>query len=227
MDYSLSDSSVHWISQKEFWGGFPFSLSPWPRDQTCFSYIGRWILYHWATREDQHIVCILVKLLQLSSTLLDPMDCILPGSSVHGILKAKILEWVVVPSSMWSSTFRNWTNISCITGRFFPTELPGKPHDFASSVLKGQSFNISQFSSVTQSSPTLCEPMNHSMPGLTVHHQPPEPSQTHVHWVTDAIQPSHPLSSPSPPAPDPSQHHSLFQWVNSSHEVAKVLEFQL
>ena len=84
-----------------------------------------------------------------------------------------------------------------------------------------------QFSSVAQSCPTLCDPMNCSTPGLPVHHQLPESTQTHVHWVSDAIQPSHPLSSPSPPAPNPSQHQSLFQWVNSSHEVAKVLEFQL
>ena len=84
-----------------------------------------------------------------------------------------------------------------------------------------------QFSSVTQSCPTLCDPMNHSMPGLPVQHKLPEFNQTHVHQVSDAIQPSHPLSSPSPPALNPSQHQSLFQWVNSSHEVAKVLEFQL
>ena len=84
-----------------------------------------------------------------------------------------------------------------------------------------------QFSSVTQSCPTLCDSVNCSMPGLPVHHQLPEFTQIHVHWVGDAIQPSHPLSSPSPPAPNPSQHQSLFQWVNSSHEVAKVLEFQL
>ena len=70
-------------------------------------------------------------------------------------------------------------------------------------------------------------PMNHSMSGLPVHHQLPEFTQTHVHRVGDTIQPSRPLSSPSPPAPNPSQHQSLFQWVNSSHEVAKVLEFQL
>src|SRR5574342_210265 len=84
-----------------------------------------------------------------------------------------------------------------------------------------------QIRSVTQSCPTLCDPMNRSMPGLPVHHQLPEFTQTHVHRVSDAIQPSHPLSSPSPPAPNPSQHQSLFQGVNSSHEVAKVLEFQL
>ena len=84
-----------------------------------------------------------------------------------------------------------------------------------------------QFSSVAQSCPTLCDPMNRSTPGLPVHHQLPEFTQTHIHRVSDAIQPSHPLSSPSPSAPNPSQHQSLFQWVNSSHEVAKVLEFQL
>ena len=84
-----------------------------------------------------------------------------------------------------------------------------------------------QFSSVAQSCPTLCDPMNRSTPGLPVHHQLPEFTQTHVHRVCDVIQPSHPQSSPSPPAPNPSQHQSLFQWVNSSHEVAKVLEFQL
>ena len=84
-----------------------------------------------------------------------------------------------------------------------------------------------QFSSVAQSCPTLCDPMNRSMPGLPVHHQLPEFTQTHAHRVSDAIQSSHPLSSPSPPAPNPFQHQGLFQQVNSSHEVAKVLEFQL
>ena len=69
--------------------------------------------------------------------------------------------------------------------------------------------------------------MNRSTPGLPVHHKLPEFTQTQVHRVTDAIQPSDPLASPSPPAPNPSQHQSLFQLVNSSHEVAKVLEFQL
>ena len=84
-----------------------------------------------------------------------------------------------------------------------------------------------QFSSVDQSCPTLCDRMNCSTPGLFVHHQLPEFTQTHVHHVGDVIQPSHPLSSPSPPASNPSQHQGLFQRVNSSHEVAKVLEFQL
>ena len=85
-----------------------------------------------------------------------------------------------------------------------------------------------QFSSVQLLSHVrLCEPMNHSTPGLPVHHQLPEPTQTHVHWVSDAIQPSHPLMSPSSPALSLSQHQGLFKWVSSSHQVAKVLEFQL
>ena len=84
-----------------------------------------------------------------------------------------------------------------------------------------------QFSSFAQSCLTLCDPMNCRTPGLPGHHQLPEFTQTHIHRVSDAIQASHPLLSPSPPAPNPSQHQSLFQWVNSSHKVVKVLEFQL
>ena len=72
----------------------------------------------------------------------------------------------------------------------------------------------------------LCNPMNRSTPGLPVHHQLPEFTQTHVHWVSDAILPSHLLSSPSPPAFNLSQHQGLLKWVSSSHQVAKVLEFQ-
>ena len=88
-------------------------------------------------------------------------------------------------------------------------------------------FNTVQFSSVSQSCLTLCEPMNCSTPGLPVHHQLPEFTQTRAHWVSDAIQPSHPLLSPSSPALNLSQHQCLFKWVSSSHQVAKVLEFQL
>ena len=82
-------------------------------------------------------------------------------------------------------------------------------------------------SSVAQLCPTLCDSMDWSTPGLPVHHQLPEFTQTHVHRVNDAIQPSHPLLSPSPPAFALSQHQGLFKWVSSSHQVAKVLEFQL
>ena len=125
----------------------------------------------------------------------DTMDSSLPASSVHGILQARILEWVAI------SFYRDFKIL-----------------------LKNTSV---QLSSVAQSCPTLCDPMNCSTPGLPIRHQLPEFTQTHLHRVSDAIQPSHPLLSPSPPASNPSQHQSLFQWVNSSHEVAKVLEFQL
>ena len=111
------------------------------------------------------------EVVQSCPTISNPMDCILPGSSTHGILQARVLEWVAIAFSEIHT----------------------------------------QFSSVSQSCPTLCNPMNCSMPGLPVHHQFPEFTQTHVHQVSDAIQPSHPLSSPSPPAPNPSQHQSLFQ----------------
>ena len=84
-----------------------------------------------------------------------------------------------------------------------------------------------QFSSVAQFCLTLCDPMNRSTPGLPVHNQLPDSTQTHVHQVNDANQLSHPLSSPSPPALNLSQHQGLFQWVSSSHQLAKVLEFQL
>ena len=86
--------------------------------------------------------------------------------------------------------------------------------------------NSIQFSSVAQSYPTICDPLDCSTPGLLVHHQLLELSQTNVHWVDNAIQPSHPLSSPSP-AFYFSQHQGVFQWASSSHRVAKVLEFQL
>ena len=82
-----------------------------------------------------------------------------------------------------------------------------RPSDFTFTLL----IKTFQFNSVAQSCPTLCDPMNRSTPGLPVHHQLPQFTQTHIHQVSDAIQPSHPLSSPSPPAPNPSQYQSLFQ----------------
>ena len=115
---------------------------------------------------------------QSCPTLSDPMDYSLPGSSVHGIFRARVLEWGAI-------AFSNHR-----------TSAP-------------QTYN--QFSSVAQSRPTLCDPMNCSTPGLLVHHQLPAFTQTYIHQLGDAIQPSHPLSSPSPPAPNPSQHQSLFQ----------------
>ena len=99
---------------------------------------------------------------------------------------------------------------SSLAGEFLTTRPPGK-----------------QFNSVTQSCPTLCDPMDSNTPGFPVHYQFPELAQTHVHRASDAIQPSDPLSSPSPPTFNLSQYQGLFQWVNSSHQVAKVLVFQL
>ena len=87
-------------------------------------------------------------------------------------------------------------------------------------------YSVQFSSSVTQSCPTLCNPMNHSTPGLPVHHQLLESTQTHVHWVGDTIQPSYPLSSPFPHALNLSQHQGHFQWVSSSHQAAEVLELQ-
>ena len=89
-------------------------------------------------------------------------------------------------------------------------------------------FNVNsiQFSSVIQLCPTLCNLMDCSTPGFPVYHQLPDLAQTHVHWISDAIRPSYPLPSPSPPAFNLSQHQGLFQWVSSSHEMAKVLDFQ-
>ena len=127
-----------------------------------------------------------------------------------------------------------------LAGRLSNAEPPGKPEWSSKAIQLMKSSHILSLptfermmlftwplSSVAQSCPTLCDPTNRSTPGLPVHHQLLEFTQTHVHRVCDAIQPSHPLSSPSPPAPNPSQHQGLFQWVISSHKVAKVLEFQL
>jgi len=104
-----------------------------------------------------------------------------------------------------------------------PTYITGKTNILIWKDAGTPMFISVHFSSVTQSCPTLCDPISRITPGLPIHHQLPEFTQTHVHWVHDAIQSSHPLLSPSAPARIPSQHQGLFQWVNSSHEMAKVL----
>ena len=139
---------------------------------------------------------------QSCPTLRDPMNRSMPGLPVHHQLP----EFTQTHIHQVSDAIQ-----------------PSNPLSFPSPAL-----DLSvQFSSVAQSRPTLCDPMNRSMPGLTVHHQLLEFTQTHVHHVSDAIQPSHSLSSPSIPALNLSQHQGLSQWVSSSHQVAKVLEFQL
>ena len=107
---------------------------------------------------------------------------------------------------------------SCAAGGFFTAESRGKL------IFVNQ---LVQFSSVTQSCLTLCEPMYCSPQSLPVHHQLLEFTETHVHWVGDNIQPSCPLLSPSSPIFNLSQHQGLFKWLSSLHQVAKVLEFQL
>ena len=126
------------------------------------------------------------------------MQCSPPGSSVHGIFQARILEWVAVSFSRASSRPRDWICVYCIEGGFFTTEPPGKPllglqmaifYVFEESSLwayvSSPPLLISpvQFSSVAQSCLTLCDPMNRSTPGLPVHHQLPEFIQTHIHQV--------------------------------------------
>ena len=137
----------------------------------------------------------------------------------------------------WWKAFRNhqccvkksresvWGDFPCspvVRTLCFPYRVTGSIPSQGTKIL-----HTTQFSSVAQWCPTLCDPMDCSMPGLPVHHQLPELAQTHGHWVGDAIQPSHLLSSPSPPAFNLSQHQGLFQGVSSLHQVAKVLDFQL
>ena len=114
------------------------------------------------------------------------------------------------------------------SGKLCSGHRTGKGQFSFRSQIKGMPKTVQvQFSSVTQSCLILCDPMDCSTPGLPVHHQLLEFTQTHVHWVGDAIQPFHPLSSPSDLTFNLSQHQGLFKWVCSSHQVAKVLEFQL
>ena len=124
---------------------------------------------------------------------------------------------------------------TCLSSRFMSIVLwPGMTHlmpMLSQNACCGwgawcHSLSFDTFSSVAQSCLTVWDPMDCSTPGFPVHHQLPELTQTHTHWVSDPIQPSHPLSSPSSPAFNLSQHQGLFQWVSSSHQVAKVLAFQ-
>ena len=156
----------------------------------------------------------------MQSTVPAGMLNVIINKSLSIILKSKVkVKMLVVPDSLRPHGLQS-------SRLFCPWNSPGKNTGVGCHFLLQWNLSV-QFSSVAQSCPTVCNPMNRSMPGLPVHHHLPEFTQTHVHRVSDTIQPSHPLSSPFPPALNPSQHQSLFQLVNSSHEVAKVLEFQL
>ena len=146
--------------------------------------------------------------LQYCLTLCHPIDCSLPGSSVYGIFPGRY--WSALPCPPPGDLLNpGIETVSPVSAALWEDSL----------LLSSQGAPVStvplnlldQIRSVAQSCPTLCDPMNHSTPGLPVHHQLPEFTQTHVHRVTDTIQPSHPLSFPSPPAPKPSQHQNLFQ----------------
>ena len=180
-----------------------------------------------STKENvEHVVSIQWMLMELNYELLSHVQSFLKGFWLEHLagmphrqnwIRKKNMQYMLQSRLRISHYLMFWLLLKSVSYYLVSQTSPFFSH-LLSSV---------QFSSVSQSCPTLCDPMNRSMPGLPVHHQLPECTQTHVHWVRDAIQPSHPLSSPSPPAPNPSQHQSLFQWVSSSHEVAKVLEFLL
>ena len=197
----------------------------------------------WYSVQFSHLACL---------TLCDPKNCNTPGLPVHHqhpeFTQTHVhrISDAIQPSHPLSSpsppapippSIRVFSNestlhIRCPKYWSFSFSITGSKEN-QGILLKGYIVYIipmslvQSVSSVTQSCPTLCDPMNRSTPGLPVHHHLPEFTQTHIHRISDAIQPSHPLSYPSPPAPNPSQHQSLFQLVNFSHEVAKVLEFQL
>ena len=161
----------------------------------------------YATNKFSTITCFLTSSMctclvaQSFLTLCDPMDCSPPGSSVHGILQARVQEWVAILFSRVSSWPGDW--------------------------IQSPAWSV-QFSSFVRLCPTLCDPMDCITPGFPVHHQPPELSQTHVHRVGDAIQPSHPLSSPYPPAFNLSQHQDWQVWspCNSRDSQASSLKPQ-
>ena len=129
--------------------------------------------------------------------LCKPVDSSPPAISVHGTLQVRIMEWVAISSSRVSSWPRDWTRISYV------------------SCIVGGLLTLSY--SITKLCLTLCYPMDYSTPGFPVLHYLQEFAQTHVHWVSDAIQQSHPLLPLSPPTLKLSQHQGVFQWVRSSH----------
>ena len=158
----------------------------------------------------QFCCCCSLSCVQL---ICDPMDCSLQAPLSMGLPRQKYQSGL--PLSSLGDLLDPETELMSpeLAGKFFTTEPPGKP--------------LCIFSVQLLSHVQLCNPMDCSTPGFPIHHQLPKLAQTHVHWVGDAIQPSHPLSSPCPPALNLSQHQILFQLVSSSHQVAKILALQL
>ena len=158
-------------------------------------------------------------------TLCYPMDCSPPSFSVHGILQARICEWVAIYFSMGSAQPRDQIWVSCIAGRFFTIWATGIGINvviiFQKIPIGGCCFSVAQLYL------TIYDPINCGMPGFPVLHHLPEFAQIHVRWAYGAIQPYHPLSSPSPPTFHLYHLRGLFQWIDTLHQVAKVLELQL
>ena len=143
--------------------------------------------------------------------------------SVLGIVQARILEWLAISSSMGYSQLRDWTHISFITGRLLTVWATGEAPWWTRNTLFTSAYEF--FSSVAQSYPSLCDPIDYSTPGC------PSPTPRACSNSCPSSQWCHPtlspLSSPSPPAFNLSQHQGLFQWVSALHQVATRLEFQL
>ena len=208
MDREAWRVAVHGIAKRQTW------LSDWTELNQSNS-----LRYLFLTPFSLFSLCVCVCVCaQLCLTLCDPMDYSPLCSSVHGMFQARI--WSGLPfSPSGDLPDPGIKPISPCIGRWILYHWV---------TWEAHSRVPVQFSSVQSLSCVwLCDPMNHSMPGLPVHHQLPESTQAHVHRVDDAIQPSHPPLSPSPPAPNLSQHQGLFKWVSSSNQVAKILEFQL
>ena len=161
------------------------------------------------------VVCMLLSR-SVMPDLCDPTDYSLPGSSLHGILQARILEKVAISSSRGFFWLWDWTGISCIAGGFFTTGPQGKPPKEMVQVSRSVVSDSLRPHGLQHARP----PHPSQSPGACSNSCPLTPS-------IDAIQPFHPLSSPSLPTFNLSQYQGLFQWVSSSHQVAKVLKFQL
>ena len=169
---------------------------------------------------------------------LNSLVSLIPLTFSHGTFSAlypSSLNWQLYPNTIAEICFNiPWKNLDHHFWVKFSSLPNAQEQSYSFKSFPSSKFLVlfyqvqsPQFSSAVQLCLTLCDPMNHSTPGLPVHHQLLVPTQTHVHRVGDAIQPSHPLLSSSPPALNLSQHQDLFQWVSSSHQVARVLEFQL
>ena len=164
-----------------------------------------------ATSQFQLFLCLIA-----STSLI--LQVLIPNKYLHVNPHFRVCFFKIQTDKKWSKTSSQY-------GGILELHLPITDGIWTTDAQVAVHWGSVQFSRSVMSD--SLRPMNHSMPGLPVHHQLPEFTQTHVHWVGDAIQPSHPLSSPSPPALNLSQHQGLFKWISSLHQVAKVLEFQL